>query len=246
MKWTPLMVLGWANDDDRSIWWDLHRNAGWTVRAGLSLASATAILGLVLGLAGLIEMNSGRVDEQVLLLAVPIAIVAWSAILYWIWSGYRRWTRTLRTAVAIMAVWGVFILIAVILSEFGRRSELLIGACILLAWAATFLLISVASHAHKAGRSVTDRSGSVRVTCPRCGYSMVGLHSCDCPECGTRFTIDQLIEAQDYAALKQGAVADQRLDSRSCSGTVSQTRSVWSPEPLTSIDPSGEKAIANT
>ncbi len=246
MKWAPLVLLGWTTEGDRSVWSDLHRgDAGWPVRAGLSLASATAMLGLVLAIAGLIEMNAGRVNEETLLLAVPIAVVIWSATVYWIWSGYRRWTRTLRTAFAVIAMWGFFIPIAVTLAEIGR-SELLIGACIVLAWAATFLLISIGAHAHRGGRSMTDRSGSVAVNCPACGYSMIGLQSCDCPECGATFTIDQLIEAQDYSALRLGGRSDQSANSRLCSGTVSQIRSVWSPEPLTSIEPSGEKASAKT
>ena len=45
--------------------------------------------------------------------------------------------------------------------------------------------------------------GDIRVQCPGCGYSMVGLQSCQCPECGTIYTIDEIIGEQDYAVLRQ-------------------------------------------
>ncbi len=31
--------------------------------------------------------------------------------------------------------------------------------------------------------------------CPRCGYSLVGLRQCRCPECGTEFSLDELWRA---------------------------------------------------
>ncbi len=33
--------------------------------------------------------------------------------------------------------------------------------------------------------------------CPTCGYTMVGLYESRCPECGTRYTLDQLYASQD-------------------------------------------------
>ena len=49
------------------------------------------------------------------------------------------------------------------------------------------------------GRPLEDRSGALVVLCPRCQYSMVGLESCQCPECGTAYTVDRLIKEQNYA-----------------------------------------------
>ncbi|HOW70397.1 MAG TPA: hypothetical protein PKY77_07330 [Phycisphaerae bacterium] len=39
--------------------------------------------------------------------------------------------------------------------------------------------------------------------CPRCGYNMTGLYEARCPECGARFTINQL-----YAAQQKHEIAD--------------------------------------
>jgi hypothetical protein len=41
---------------------------------------------------------------------------------------------------------------------------------------------------HAAGRS--------GVSCPTCGYNLTGLSESRCPECGTRFTLDELMAAQ--------------------------------------------------
>jgi hypothetical protein len=47
------------------------------------------------------------------------------------------------------------------------------------------------------------RSGGETVACPRCGYNLTGLREARCPECGTQFTLDELMAAQ----------AEQRMES---------------------------------
>jgi hypothetical protein len=39
-------------------------------------------------------------------------------------------------------------------------------------------------------------SGRDGVVCPTCGYNLTGLTSTRCPECGTQFTLDELMAAQ--------------------------------------------------
>jgi hypothetical protein len=34
------------------------------------------------------------------------------------------------------------------------------------------------------------------ITCPTCGYNLTGLSESRCPECGTKFTLDQLLASQ--------------------------------------------------
>lgn len=48
------------------------------------------------------------------------------------------------------------------------------------------------------GRSVLDERGEVQVSCPACGYSLIGLTSLRCPECGASFTLDEIIRAQHF------------------------------------------------
>ena len=39
-------------------------------------------------------------------------------------------------------------------------------------------------------------AGTDTVVCPICAYNLTGLHKCRCPECGSPFTLDQLLAAQ--------------------------------------------------
>ena len=39
-------------------------------------------------------------------------------------------------------------------------------------------------------------SGRSGVACPNCGYNMTGLTEPRCPECGSKFTLDELLAAQ--------------------------------------------------
>ena len=74
----------------------------------------------------------------------------------------------------------------------------LIAAVIVAGGAATIAIAATTVYHAVGGRRVVDRAGAVRVRCPDCGYSMVGLESTTCPECGVRYTVDELIRAQGY------------------------------------------------
>jgi DNA-directed RNA polymerase subunit RPC12/RpoP len=43
-------------------------------------------------------------------------------------------------------------------------------------------------------------SGKSAVACPTCGYNMTGLTEPRCPECGSKFTLDELMAAQVHEA----------------------------------------------
>ncbi len=40
------------------------------------------------------------------------------------------------------------------------------------------------------------------VRCPRCSYDMTGLHEARCPECGSAYTLDELLAAQQGEQLR--------------------------------------------
>lgn len=44
-------------------------------------------------------------------------------------------------------------------------------------------------------RRVTASSRSA-ITCPTCGYNLTGLTESRCPECGSKFTLDELLALQ--------------------------------------------------
>jgi rubrerythrin len=39
-------------------------------------------------------------------------------------------------------------------------------------------------------------SNRSNVSCPSCGYNLTGLNEARCPECGAKFTLDELFAAQ--------------------------------------------------
>jgi len=41
-----------------------------------------------------------------------------------------------------------------------------------------------------------SRSAVATVICPACGYNLTGLHEARCPECGARYTLNELFAAQ--------------------------------------------------
>lgn len=40
------------------------------------------------------------------------------------------------------------------------------------------------------------RSTTAAIICPTCGYNLTGLNESRCPECGSGFTLDELLAAQ--------------------------------------------------
>src|SRR5207247_1420394 len=38
------------------------------------------------------------------------------------------------------------------------------------------------------------------IVCPSCGYNLTGLQSTRCPECGTMFTLDEILLGQPFRA----------------------------------------------
>lgn len=38
------------------------------------------------------------------------------------------------------------------------------------------------------------------ITCPTCGYNLTGLNEARCPECGSKFTLDELLASQASSA----------------------------------------------
>jgi hypothetical protein len=49
----------------------------------------------------------------------------------------------------------------------------------------------------------TQFSSGKALFCPKCNYNMTGLYEARCPECGERFTLDQLLAAQQRNRLTE-------------------------------------------
>ncbi len=204
---TLLEVMGFRGgrpDGAPSVWEDLWSGrAGWAVRGGLSLAATAALLGAGLIVVGTVEALSGRVGDATAAVVMASVGVAWCVALGSLWWSYRRGQRLVRTIFAVLGVWLVIIPLTVVLDVTVRRAEPIIVGVVFLGVAATITLIATVAYRGLGGRAVQDPDGEVHVNCPSCRYSMVGLASCTCPECGTAYTIDQIIRGQDYAVLRR-------------------------------------------
>lgn len=200
VPWTPQR----SDDDTPSLWADLV-SGRLTIfgRMALSVGGLGAAIVAALVALGLISEAGARVGEGTAALVLVVAGLAWLLLLSWLWLGHAVLGPLLRGAFALGAIWFVAILLAVIAESRMRHEEVWIAACMFGGLTATTLLIASLLYRRMRGRSIVGRSGCVNVSCPQCGYSLVGKTDCTCPECGMQYTLDQLIALQDYDALRR-------------------------------------------
>jgi hypothetical protein len=145
---------------------------------------------------------SGGVSDSHIAIGLGIGALAWAVMLFLIWRRHRRVSHYLTALVHIIAVWAAIVPASVLIAEsLWGRGELFVAALVVGGFAATFGIILNAIYRGVRGRALVASGGEIAVHCPSCGYSLVGLSSCTCPECGASFTIDALIRAQEYDAL---------------------------------------------
>jgi hypothetical protein len=128
------------------------------------------------------------------------AICMWGFVgTYWLllwrrsvrWSGWR--SRMTLFACAAAALVGALFGLSTrwIDRDFGF---FVFAATTPLAWLPMTVFIWRESAAERAGR--LSNSSESALSCPVCGYNLTGLSTARCPECGTSFTIDELLRRQ--------------------------------------------------
>ena len=150
-----------------------------------------------------------RDREEAMFLAADV--VTWAGVAaYWclLWRANIRWSPgrvggTLAAAVAAVVVGGG--VAAVISSAFmGGSGEkvtfglFLGGVLAILLWLVATIFLWRETAAERAAR--VGAAGGSAVACPTCGYNLTGLAEARCPECGSRFTLDELLAAQPARA----------------------------------------------
>jgi hypothetical protein len=121
-------------------------------------------------------------------------LVAFVHLLLW----YRRvrWNarRVLLTALATVTT-GILAVLVYVANEHWWYEEPgiiiagLIWAC---AWVCATAFIWRETRAERALR--TEVPGAISLNCPRCGYNLRGLREARCPECGTEYTLEELLD----------------------------------------------------
>lgn len=185
-------------------------SAGFVTRLGLSLAAAGAAAGFLMVILGVAEDASRRIRDEHVAIGFLVVLLAWAGLLYPIWSTYSRKRHIVRTVIACFAIVALAVCTATVFGVSMRTPEFFIAGTLFLGAAALAVVITAAIHQGSRGRAITvggvggagGEGGAVSVHCPRCGYSMSGLDTSTCPECGARYTLDELIRAQDYDSLR--------------------------------------------
>ena len=127
-------------------------------------------------------------------------LTTWAFIaIYWIllWRRSVHWNK-FRVAATMLAVPGAVVVAVLIATTLRTLNDEL--AMFVASLTAIFLWITATVFIWtETSQERRQRIGASRpdvVSCPTCGYNLTGLRQLSCPECGDRFTVDELYAAQ--------------------------------------------------
>lgn len=144
-----------------------------------------------------------RRDEEAIIAAM--ALTAAMVAGYWLvlWRKSVMWTpsrvgRTIAGTIGCLVAGAVLGATIRSLSRVNDETFAVIfgGIFAIVLWLPVTVLLWRETAAERAER-IRQSAGDV-VFCPRCGYNMTGLYEPRCPECGSRFTLNQLYAAQQH------------------------------------------------
>lgn len=139
-----------------------------------------------------------RSDEFVMLLCNLITGAFLAAAWLAVWFGEIKWTP-LRAGLTIGGLFGLMLVAVVVglLTALITREEeiaiLIAGVFWVVTWLASTALIWRETKGERAAR--LQKLGVSAIACPNCQYNLNGLSAAQCPECGSKFTLDQLFAA---------------------------------------------------
>ena len=115
-------------------------------------------------------------------------------------AGMPYWGAFIATLVAVCVAAIAGAVVTVLWEEISTslRTQFVGPASAVLLWLVATVFIWRETSAERAAR--LGATGRDSVVCPTCGYNLTGLSEPRCPECGSRFTLDQLLAAQPARA----------------------------------------------
>lgn len=126
-------------------------------------------------------------------------VIAWIAV--WrgqvVWNGWRR-SLTYASVLWSLGVGGTLGFAMAVLTNEEEVGIVFAGLFWFVTWIPSTALVWRETARERAARLKTIAVGTVN--CPNCGYNMTGLHEARCPECGTRYTLNEL-----FASLQETA-----------------------------------------
>ena len=156
--------------------------------------------GLVYTIVVVISFSRGQYGNEGWIVA---GIVCWAFVAaYWIllWRSAVRWEgRVGTTLVAAILCALVGAVVGAMCNTIERGFGAFAGTTsTILLWLVATCFIWRESPAERAQR--LGASGRDGIVCPTCGYNLTGLKEPRCPECGTQFTLDELLASQPSRA----------------------------------------------
>ena len=194
----------WGRRPDTSLWRQLSEgSADFGAQLIVSVAAGALLTALACAAAFLVASASvgSRVDDEVILFCFFIAALVYVGVLYWIWSRSISKRAVLLTAAVTIGLWLIVGGLSILVANVLRSGEVLATSFFFAGAGATVMLWLTMWRRFSGGKSLRTVEGEIDVRCPTCDYSMVGLSTTECPECGQHLTIDQLIAKQNYEAL---------------------------------------------
>jgi len=134
------------------------------------------------------------------------SLLTWILVaVYWclLWKSSVKWTsdRIIFTIIAAVLALIIASLAAIaagsVVSMPGGLSTFLGGILAIVLWLIATVLIWRETPAERALRLAASPSSVV--SCPNCGYNLTGLTESRCPECGSKFTLNELLASQPSA-----------------------------------------------
>ena len=146
----------------------------------------------------------GRLTESLGFLFA--GVVTWAGLAwYWItiWRRTVKWTpqRTTRTMLAAAPAAAIGLAAGIMTGALEDGFGYFIGSVVPpLLWLVGTVLVWRETDAERAVRLRALGKDGPGIPCPTCGYDMTGLKGTRCPECGSEFTLDELMAAQPQKA----------------------------------------------
>jgi hypothetical protein len=139
-------------------------------------------------------------EEQMRIAYIVSGVLTWTFVAAWwylLWHKSVRWTgwRVGLTLLLVLAcvTFGVFV--GFVINSFqGTFGDFVGSVAAPLAWLVGSVVAWRESASERAARATAANRDAV--VCPTCGYNLTGLTEPRCPECGARYTLDQLMAAQ--------------------------------------------------